>query len=60
MNINELFKSELKVINLGLESFHEAQVNQHAVSLHIDWSPPAGGDPRLIEILEKLSGEENE
>lgn len=56
MRINELFQEKLHVINLGLESFYQAQIAQNVDAIHVDWTPPAGGDPRLIEILDKLKG----
>jgi len=44
------------VINVGLESFRDALVLQGSDVVQVDWRPPAGGDRRLIEILEKLRG----
>ena len=44
------------VINVGLESFRDALALQGADVVQVDWRPPAGGDRRLIEILEKLRG----
>lgn len=55
LTVNELFHTQLKIVNVGLESFYEAMLDQNVPVCHIDWKPPAGGDPRLIEILEKLS-----
>ena len=52
---NELFHAQLKVVNVGLESFYGAMLDQNPPACHIDWKPPAGGDPRLLEILAKLS-----
>jgi hypothetical protein len=44
----------LRVINVGLRSFYEDLKLQRAEVLHVDWRPPAGGDPRLAKLLEKL------
>jgi FdrA protein len=44
------------VINVGLESFRDALALQGADVVQVDWRPPADGDRRLIEILEKLRG----
>ena len=55
LTIHELFHAQLKVVNVGLESFYEAMLDQNTPACHIDWKPPAGGDPRLLEILAKLS-----
>lgn len=55
MEKNELFSQpSIKVINLGLESFNEAVKMQGVQSVQIDWRPPAGGNMRLIEIIERL------
>lgn len=56
MAIQDLFASRLEVLNLGLERFYEAVLAQNETACHVDWTPPAGGDARLIEILEKLNG----
>ncbi len=41
MAIMDLFKQPLKVINVGLLSFHEELVAQGVDSLHVRWKPPA-------------------
>lgn len=52
---NPLFeKEQLKVVNLGLEVFNEAVKMQGATGVQVDWRPPAGGNLRLIEIIERL------
>jgi FdrA protein len=52
--INELFKKELKVINLGLDSFADNLRKEEVEVLAMDWKPPAGGNERLISLLDKL------
>jgi hypothetical protein len=52
--IDELFKAELNVVNLGLESFADSLHAQGVHVQHVDWKPPAGGDPEIIAILDKL------
>ncbi len=42
------------VINLGLEGFAESVEDQDAPVVHIDWSPPAGGDQELNNLLDQL------
>jgi len=47
---------ELRVINLGLESFAETLEGLGVPVLHVEWTPPAGGDPeraRLLALLEE-------
>lgn len=51
---NKLFGEKLNVINLGLPGFFESVKDQGASGVHVDWKPPAGGDVRLIEILDRL------
>lgn len=52
--INELFKSELKVVNLGMDLFREDVSLQGVETVQVKWNPPGGGDPKLIEALNKL------
>ncbi|HIY22503.1 MAG TPA: fdrA domain protein [Candidatus Flavonifractor merdigallinarum] len=51
---NKLFEEKMSVINLGLPGFFESVKDQGAPCVHVDWRPPAGGDVRLIEILDRL------
>lgn len=43
-----------RVINVGLERFAEDLTRQGVTVQHVDWSPPAGGDARLADLLSKL------
>lgn len=52
--INELFSKELKVINMGLDSFADSLRKEEVEVLQMDWKPPAGGDKHLISLLDKL------
>ena len=54
MKVSDLFKEELRVVNIGIESFFEALQDQKVASAHVEWKPPAGGDVRIMEILEYL------
>ncbi len=47
-------QTPVSAINVGLESFYESLVAQQADALHVDWRPPAGGDERLMAILDKM------
>ncbi|HVP21512.1 MAG TPA: acyl-CoA synthetase FdrA [Anaerolineaceae bacterium] len=44
----------LEAINVGLESFAENLVAQGVPTVHVEWKPPAGGNERLMAILEKM------
>ena len=54
MNSIELFKSPLKVINVGLEKFSEELAELEVPVTHVDWRPPAGGNKKLADLLSKL------
>lgn len=44
----------LRAVNVGLATFFESLVAQGAQAVHVDWRPPAGGDPDLVAILARL------
>jgi len=50
----EVLRQPLAAINVGLESFTESLQAQGASVVHVDWRPPAGGDERLMAILERM------
>lgn len=56
MAVSDLFKKELKVINVGLLSFKESLENKGFKVIQVDWKPPAGGDEEALEALRKLIG----
>lgn len=55
--IHQLFTSQLQVANVGVDVFYQAVLDQGTPGVHVDWRPPAGGDPRLAEVLARLQGE---
>ena len=52
--LRDLPGQTLKVINVGLEIFQESLVAQGVQAVQVDWRPPAGGDQRMAELLDKL------
>lgn len=55
--INEtLLDKPLRVVNLGLEGFARELAEQGTQVIQVDWRPPAGGDPKLADLLSKLGG----
>ena len=52
---NKLLQSKIEVVNIGLPLFAEALTAQDIPVVQVDWTPPAGGDERLIELLDLLS-----
>jgi FdrA protein len=51
-----LLRQPLSAINVGLESFTESLTAQGAPVVQVDWRPPAGGNERLMAILERMRG----
>jgi FdrA protein len=49
-----LLTREVKVVNLGLESFVKDLRACDIEVVHLDWVPPASGDPHLAALLAKL------
>mgnify|MGYP001811945308 FL=1 len=49
-----LLTSPLKVVNIGLEGFADELRQQDVDVIHVDWKPPAGGNPQLAKLLAKL------
>ena len=47
-------KKPLEAINIGLESFYENLKVQGVPVVHLDWRPIAGGNEKLIAILERM------
>lgn len=53
-DIGALLQSDIKVVNLGLESFADELEAAGVAVVHVDWSPPAGGDAELADLLAEL------
>ena len=49
-----ILDQKLKVVNIGLDSFYKDLMDQGTDVIHVDWRPPADGDPKLMDILDKL------
>ncbi|MFH1909268.1 MAG: acyl-CoA synthetase FdrA [Chloroflexota bacterium] len=47
-------KQPLAAINVGLESFTESLAAQGAEVIQVDWRPAAGGNEKLVAILERM------
>ncbi|MGB9839903.1 fdrA domain protein [Thermovenabulum sp.] len=52
--INELFKKELKVVNIGITGFRDDLKSLKVPVIHVEFRPPAGGNAKLLSILKKL------
>lgn len=51
---NGLLSQPIKVINIGLEGFAKELSDQGVPVLQVQWTPPAGGNPKLADLLSKL------
>ena len=47
--INHLFRSDLKVINLGLAGFRQALDDARVPMVQVDWKPSLDVDPKLAQ-----------
>lgn len=53
-NLNEFFAKDVVVVNIGLRGFYDDLTAQKKHVVHVDWRPPAGGNPQLQAILERM------
>ncbi len=52
--VDELLHKPLVVINLGLKQFAESLEEQKVEVVQVDWTPPAGGDKAMSDLLDQL------
>ena len=52
--------TRISAVNVGLQSFAAAVRDQGGGAVDVDWRPPAGGDARMIGVLERLWGPHGE
>ncbi|MBM86078.1 MAG: hypothetical protein CMM47_08655 [Rhodospirillaceae bacterium] len=50
----DLLNTPPKVVNIGLEGFARDLQDEGVKVVHLEWRPPAGGDPELARLLSKL------
>ena len=55
-----LISNNPSVINIGLKSFTEAVENSGAEVVQFNWRPVAGGDEKLMKVLQFLNNYEGE
>lgn len=53
--IMELLNTKPRIINVGVESFNESIVKYEGKSCQYSWKPAAGGDKKLIRILNAMN-----
>jgi hypothetical protein len=52
--LKELLDNGPNVINIGVQDFADSLKVQGAEVIQVNWIPPAGGDPEMIELLDHL------
>jgi len=50
----DLLKTELRVINIGIELFARSLNSQGVKVIQVYWKPPAEGDKELLKLLDEL------
>lgn len=50
----ELLAGPIVVINVGVRDFGQALEQQDVEVVYVGWSPPAGGDQEMIDLLDLL------
>ena len=50
----DIFTDGPKIINIGLKKFSDELEEQDLEVVQIDWSPPAGGNQDMIDLLDDL------
>lgn len=53
-NLEDLMTSTINAINVGVKDFGEALEQQGVTTVYVEWSPPAGGDQEMIDLLDEL------
>lgn len=48
--------ASVQAINVGLQSFYESLLAQGAQAVHVEWSPPAGGNEKMAALLSRMKG----
>jgi hypothetical protein len=51
---DELLHTALVVVNLGLKGFAASLEQQGVEVVQVDWTPPAGGDKEMQDLLDQL------
>ncbi|HLX28379.1 MAG TPA: hypothetical protein VKV24_07835 [Casimicrobiaceae bacterium] len=54
METDKLLQSQVCVVNIGLREFARDMERVGVPVVHVEWSPPAVRDPRIIDLLAKL------
>lgn len=52
--LEDLLQGAPVFLNVGVREFGESLRDAGYEVVHVDWSPPAGGDTRMAELLDDL------
>jgi hypothetical protein len=52
--ITQLLEEPIIVINIGLGQFARNMEEQGVEVVQVDWTPPAGGDREMLDLLDNL------
>lgn len=50
----DIINDPIVAINVGIQDFGSALEAQGIQVVYVEWSPPAGGDQDMIELLDQL------
>lgn len=53
-SVNALLARRPAVVALGARLFAQALDLQQVPAVQVDWSPPAGGDQEMLDVLAEL------
>ncbi len=54
MKFSDLLNLGPIAVNIGVEDFAVALKTQGAEVVEVNWTPPAGGDTELIDLLDQI------
>ena len=52
--VAELLQRIPVIVNIGVQDFAESVQAQGAPVVQVNWSPPAGGDTEMLQLLDRL------
>jgi len=52
--LDQLLEKGPVAVNMGVEDFANSLRTQGAEVIQVDWTPPAGGDREMMELLDQL------
>jgi hypothetical protein len=53
-DVDQLLREGPIVVNIGPRQFGDSVRDQDAEVVQVDWTPPAGGDTELAQLLDEL------